>query len=172
MKVEGGREEEGGEGRGRETSQHLLLSPPVPFFVAPSPYPFWSPLPRLDPPLLPPSSRLLESSLFFFGAFSHSPFWSLSHFLEPPPPPPLKEQKMSSKEVVRIRPPECQNYVSVSGFYTIGLRVSRYRTSEKVLSADKGKVGIKSRCHIFQGHVAPLKNSGQKGSIAKRQSKL
>ena len=51
----------------------------------------------------------------------------------------------------------------IEGVYTIGLCVPRDRPSEKVFSADKWKIGIKSRRHILQGHMAPHKNTRKKG---------
>ena len=52
----------------------------------------------------------------------------------------------------------------------IGLCVSKF-SSEKIYSTERGKIGIKSHLQILQGHTAPHKNSGQKGSIARRCSK-
>ena len=55
---------------------------------------------------------------------------------------------------------------------TIGLCVSRF-SSEKICSKESEKMGIKSHTVKFsKGHVAPHKNSGKKGSIAGRHSKV
>ena len=53
----------------------------------------------------------------------------------------------------------------IEGVYTIGLCVSRF-LSEKVCSTWRRAIGIKTRRQILQGHLAPNKNSGKKGSIA------
>ena len=42
------------------------------------------------------------------------------------------------------------------GVYTIGLRVPRYRASEKVYSTEKRKSGIKSRCPIAHGTTSKI----------------
>ena len=55
--------------------------------------------------------------------------------------------------------------------FSIWLCVSRF-SSEKIYSTERRKIGIKSHRQIVQGHVAPHKNSGKKGFIARRQSKV
>ena len=52
----------------------------------------------------------------------------------------------------------------------IGLCVSKF-SSEKIYSTERGNIGITSHLQILQGHTAPHKKSGQKGSIARRFSK-
>ena len=53
------------------------------------------------------------------------------------------------------------------GVFSIGLRVPRYRASEKIYSTEKRKSVIKSRRHILQGHMAPQEKSGSQGVIQK-----
>ena len=75
---------------------------------------------------------------------------------------PLKKSKKSGGKRI-----SCHTEV----VHTIGLCVSRF-SSEKVCSTDRRKIGIKSRRHILQGHVAPHKDSWKKGSIARSYSKV
>ena len=51
------------------------------------------------------------------------------------------------------------------------LCVSR-SSSEKIYSTERRKIGIETRRQILQGHLAPNKNSGKKGSIAMDYSKV
>ena len=51
------------------------------------------------------------------------------------------------------------------------LCVSR-SSSEKIYSMERRKIGIETRRQILQGHLAPNKNSGKKGSIAMHYSKV
>ena len=44
--------------------------------------------------------------------------------------------------------------------------------SENIYAAERGNIGIESHRQILQGHVAPHKKIGKKGSIARRHSKL
>ena len=59
----------------------------------------------------------------------------------------------------------------IKGVFTIGLCVSRF-LSEKFYSTWTRKNGIKTHRQILQGHVAPNKNSGTKGSIARHYPKV
>ena len=49
--------------------------------------------------------------------------------------------------------------------------VSQDSCPRKIFSTWKGEIGIKRRRQIFQGRLAPLKNSGKKGSIARNYPK-
>ena len=50
--------------------------------------------------------------------------------------------------------------------------VSRDSHPRKSILRERGKIGIKSHRQILHGHVAPHKNSGKKGSTARRHSKV
>ena len=50
--------------------------------------------------------------------------------------------------------------------------VSQDSHPRKSILRKKRKIGIKSRRQILQGHLAPNKNSGKKGSIARNCSKV
>ena len=55
--------------------------------------------------------------------------------------------------------------------FSTGLCVSRFLL-EKSYSTENWKIEIKLHRYILQGYVAPHQNSGKKGSIAKRHSKM
>ena len=77
-----------------------------------------------------------------------------------------------SKILQRVEEKWCERFSClINGVYTIQLCVSRF-SSEKVYSSVGWKIGIKSHRQILQGHVASHKNSGKKGSIARRHSKV
>ena len=59
----------------------------------------------------------------------------------------------------------------IGGVYTIGLCISRV-LSEKNYSTWTRKLGINAHRQILQRHLAPKKNKGNKGSIARNYSKV
>ena len=57
----------------------------------------------------------------------------------------------------------------IEGVCTIVLCIQGF-LSEKIYSAERGKIGIKTHRQILQGHVVPKKNTGKKRSIARNHS--